>query len=168
MITFMVSSDYSVTAGILDRYRLLQQMNEAVHIINSITTYELVHEYDNGDIVIALPKNSQAVYKEWMQHITSLQVYFNVMRREWTRRGYNYEREEYDVGDESKVLQPLWTYWSEVHYSHMSRLKQKNPNHYSGLVIPDEYINCSYVWPSKHAQYPYEHPNSIELKYEKV
>ena len=132
--TFVIDSKTEVTARALDDRRLGKQRSEAVIIINVLSGKS--HGW----------KNHPAV-KSWIGHVEALKDYCNIIISEWVRRGKKNNMELYKI-DENPIY-PNWYTNSKIHYSHMARLKQKDPKYYSSLCPPLIYNSYGYIWPCK-------------------
>ncbi len=134
VVTFLISDKFEDTAKILDKLRLGKQITECVQIINVL----------EGRAQLNHPAVSM-----WQGYTDSLKQYYNVMLKEWLSRGYKHKEKEYTIHDDVKA--PEWISNKKVWYSHMSRLVDKDGEHYSELIrlIPEEYRLYGYIWPSK-------------------
>lgn len=134
--TFLISSDFTETARILDSRRLLKQRVEAKQIIDSI-------ELGTGW------KHHPAT-KMWRNHVDALKQYYNCMVKESMRRGY---KNNMSLFEESSltVVYPKWLFNEKIHFSHQARLIAKNSEYYKNLFtsLPDIYNKYGYIWPSK-------------------
>jgi hypothetical protein len=146
--TFMLSSDYKITAKLLDRQRLGKQRVEAKQIIEAIASL-YIHD---GSKWVPNPNPSKWMHhpatRMWLGYATNLMVYFNVITQEWIERGYKNNLLFYT--DNLSYIQPPWTYWKQVHYSHMASLMRKDVQYYHDkLSYPYIYNLHGYVWESK-------------------
>lgn len=141
MQTFLVSSNPSDTAKILDNKRLFKQIVEGNQILDCLLIKETRW------------KNHPAV-KMWKGYERILVVYVGVMIQEWLMRGYSCEKSlntwhKFDKLTERfhQVMCPHW-FSDEFFLAHKSNLIRKKPDHYRpifGLDIPDD---LPYIWPS--------------------
>lgn len=148
--TFMLSSDYRVTAKLLDRKRLGKQRVEAKQIIDALSSMYILQ--GNEWISNPNPKGwiNHPCSKMWMGYVPSLMVYFNIITQEWVDRGYKNNMEFYKLDLPRVEIQPPWTYWKEVHYSHMASLMRKDTRlYYDKLTYPYIYNLYGYLWPNK-------------------
>jgi hypothetical protein len=150
--TFLVHSDYALSARFLDLRRLGKQRLEAHHMIQ---------------VLLGEKKSwiNHPATKAWSNHMISLKHYFNCIVREWIRRGCKNSYALYDLGDESSLsdVAPPWTKSPRIHYSMMAQLQLKDPTFYNVPSLkekipphllqyfesmPSEYLRYGYVWPS--------------------
>lgn len=128
MQTFLPYPDFKASARVLDYRRLGKQRVEAKQILTAL------NDSDYGW------QNHPAV-NMWRGYAEALKVYFNAISQEWIRRGYQHNL-GFFVVDEYEF--PSWLGNEDFHYSHRSKLYQKNPAYYfgwTGIAIVD------YVWP---------------------
>jgi hypothetical protein len=134
VVTFLISSNFSETASVLDDRRLLKQRVEAYQIINAI-------ELGKGWI-------NHPATKMWVGYTDALKEYYNIMVLECIKRGKNNNMELYK--DLVVKKYPKWIYNEKVHNSHKARLIAKDFEYYSTKIsVPDIYHNYGYIWPSK-------------------
>jgi hypothetical protein len=141
--TFYVHANPKITARVLDDRRTAKQRLEARQIINIL----LVLEKDPT----AKPKwyNHPAV-KMWIGYTFALMQYYNIMVKEWIKRGKNNTMELFDLSEIEEIVYPEWTTCEKVHYSHQARLIQKDPAFYTKVFSPpSKYLKLGYIWPSK-------------------
>jgi hypothetical protein len=132
--TFILCDDATVTATYLDNKRLGKQRVEAKQIIDTL-------EGKNSGWI-----NHPAV-RMWQGYVNGLKDYFNKIVAEWVKRGYTNNMELFVI--EGDIIYPSWYFNKKVHYSHMSRLIEKDAEHYSHLSPPVEYLSYGYIWPGK-------------------
>lgn len=128
MQTFLPYSDFVASARVLDYRRLGKQRIEARQILTALSDPE--YGWQNHPAV-----------KMWRGYVEALKAYFNAISREWVERGYQHNLGFFVVEDYEL---PVWLGNEEFHYSHRSKLYQKNPNYYfgwTGIAVVD------YVWP---------------------
>lgn len=140
MQTFLISSNPSETAKILDYRRLGKQRVEVISIANV-----LLNGNDGW--------SHHPATKMWKGYEPYLiKVYLKAMMDEWVNRGYDNTKCQihYDkfltlLGDR-EVKQPHW-FSEEFFTSHKSNLLRKNHDYFSKYFpsIPD---NLPYIWPS--------------------
>lgn len=135
--TFVICQDAATTAYYLDDRRLGKQRVEALQIISTLEGK--TKGYSNHPAV-----------KMWVGHLDALKDYCNKMILEWIRRGKNNTMELFKITNEIKY--PYWYNDNKIHFSHMSRLIQKDANFYCKFNPPKEYLNYGYIWPSKWTQ----------------
>lgn len=135
--TFYIDRNPKITAKILDDKRLGKQRVEAYQII------QVLQGETKGW------KNHPAV-KSWKGYIPALMYYYNIMVREWKRRGKENNMKLYDLSDVKEIRLPYWTSCQKVLDSHKARLIQKEPTYYSSrLETSKESLKYGYIWPSK-------------------
>lgn len=115
---------------LLDRNRLNQQVNEARQIVSAL-------RHGGGW------RNHPAV-RAWRGHEAALQLYHDVMMREWIRRDYVNNRPAFNP-PLSDVVMPSWL-GGEVHSTHRSQLLAKMPEWYGRFGWTEE-AGLPYVWP---------------------
>jgi hypothetical protein len=137
VVTFFIDSNPCVTAQYLDSRRLGKQRVEAKQIITVLEAGELGKGWKNHPATQA-----------WKDYIPALKDYYNAMIDEWITRGYNNTMEKFP--HQKDVIYPEWCSNTRIHYSHMARLIQKDPDFYNPRFNPPkEYHNFGYIWPSK-------------------
>ena len=160
---FIIVPDLQRTAELLDRSRLGKQRLEALQIINCLT------EYDSTGTITRGWKNHPAT-KSWIGFTNHLKVYFNVITREWIKRGYLntmplYEIDEtpyhivqcgfngtsiiFDPNQFNSYSFPFWVSFYPFYMSNQASLCRKDPKHYS-FLLRDElkpFLNHGYFWP---------------------
>jgi hypothetical protein len=161
---FIIKPDLLETAKILDDKRLGKQRVEAKQLI------DILEELDATGIITKKGWVKHPALKSWIGYTNHLKVYFNIIVREWIRRGFNntmllYQIDEspYNVVpcffngrtayyDNSKFNQysfPFWVSFPPFYMSHQASLCRKNPKHYKGLLRDElfEFLNNGYLWP---------------------
>ena len=133
MQTFLPYPSFIESAKCLDYRRLGKQRVECKQILTALS----------GGTAW---KNHPAVLM-WKDHIAALQVYANVIIKEWIDRGYKNNMPYYSP-DIFKIECPPWFGIPEFHASHRSNLLRKDPEYYGqfGWTEPD---NLEYYWPTK-------------------
>jgi len=140
MQTFLISSEPSETARILDNKRLFKQIVEGNQILGCL----LVEENRW--------KNHPAV-KMWKGYEHFLCKYVAVMINEWTEKGYDCSKslinlkKHYELCKSLEYKIPHW-FSDEFFLAHKSNLIRKKPEWYRpifGLDIPDD---LPYIWPN--------------------
>lgn len=131
MQTFLPYPDFEKTAKCLDSKRLGKQRVEARQIIKNLTG-ERDRWYGHPAVQM------------WKGYVEALKSYFNVISKEWKRRGYEHNLGYYEVG---KVKYPPWLGNKEFHRSHRSNLLRKKPEFYEKYdwKVPKD---LDYVWPN--------------------
>lgn len=129
MQTFVPFPNVHQCARVLDRQRLGKQRLEARHIVNVLEGR--AHGWERTSVV-----------RMWRGYEDALKTYYNAICHEWERRGYRHNMGYYDVP--AVVQFPPWWGDDTVHYSHRSKLYQKDPRYYFGWtgIAP-----VGYVWP---------------------
>lgn len=137
MQTFLPYPNFTVSAMHLDRARLGKQRVEALQISRSL------HGITNGW------SNHPAV-RMWRGFERALDLYRDVMIREWIRRGYqnNMVIVFEDLSDLSSVTMPTWLGDERLHSSHRSRLLLKDPDWYNQWGWTEE-PGAEYHWPEE-------------------
>jgi len=131
MQTFLPAPNFACSAMVLDRQRLGKQRLECVQILNAIR---------NGGGW----RNHPAV-RMWRGHEAALQLYHDVMVREWERRGYVNNMPQFLPPPETIVM-PSWLGREDFHASHRAALLLKDPRHYAQFGWTETPANA-YVWP---------------------
>ena len=135
--TFLISSDFSSSAKILDNKRLFKQCVEAKQIINILVD---VTESKTGF-------KSHPAVKQWTGYVNSLKDYYNCHLKEVFARGHwKTQMQLYEIN--GPIEHPWFVSCQQFHYSHMASLKRKNPEYYSFLSYPEKYNQHGYLWPS--------------------
>lgn len=136
--TFLTSSDFTISAKLLDNKRLFKQCVEAKQIVELLTDDSI--ESKKGFI------NHPAVI-QWKNHVPALKHYFNCHLEEVFFRGHwKTQMVKYQINEE--IQYPWFVDCQQLHYSHMASLSRKNPDHYAFLTYPKEYMDHGYIWPS--------------------
>jgi hypothetical protein len=150
MQTFLPEADFSQTAKVLDRQRLMKQRVENLQILKSLAGL-----YPSGAW-----SNHPAV-KMWFGHEDWLLLYNEAILKEVFLRGYKDNTHvEFDKVYEENFLgleseKPWWLGDFNLHYTHKGRLFEKNPEHYYFYSeysdFKDENLTCcsecNYYWP---------------------
>ena len=135
--TFLIASDFNVSAKLLDNKRLFKQCVEAKQIINILTD---INQTKKGF-------KSHPAVKQWTGYTNSLKNYYNCHLKEVLSRGHwKTQMQYYDIN--GLIENPWFVSCSQFLYSHMASLYRKNPEYYSFLVFPSEYREHGYMWPS--------------------
>jgi hypothetical protein len=124
----------------LDYKRLGKQRVEAKQILNILLGRAKPSK--NGKI----PWSNHPAVLMWMGYEECLKIYHNIMIAEWIRRGYNNTMQLETPS--SDVEYPQWMGDNRLHFSHRSRLLQKDREYYSRFdweVSED----LEYFWPTK-------------------
>jgi hypothetical protein len=134
MMTFLPFADFKKSAKFLDYKRLGKQRIEAFQILKV-----LINESKGY-------ANHPAI-NMWRGYSEMLKLYFNVIVKEWIKRGYVNNYELFSV-DESKLVDPWWLGNEDFHRAMRSRLIEKFPEFYLPLFPDDKGFNDSkYWWP---------------------
>lgn len=133
MQTFLPYADFQKTAEVLDYRRLGKQRSEAHQILKTIETKKgWIHH---------------PAVKMWIGYEEMLKLYFNVIVKEWIKRGYVNNYLLFEI-DESKLISPWWMGDENFHRSMRSRLIEKNEIFYLPKFPKDKSFNGSkYLWP---------------------
>ncbi len=139
VVIFLISSDFTETASVLDDRRLGKQRVEGMQIINSLESKGEKGWYNHP------------ATRSWLGYTNCLKRYVNTIIEEWVQRGYENKMEYYDI-DEDNHDEPPWFGCEKVYYSHQARLLQKDPVFYKDKFpsLPEEYSNYGYIWPYKY------------------
>ncbi|CAH6418881.1 Hypothetical protein POVN_LOCUS605 [uncultured virus] len=135
--TFLVASDFSVSAAWLDNTRLWKQVLEAYQILAVLTGSS-----DGW-------RNHPAV-KMWEGYAPALKAYINAHIDEWARRGKNNNtKPKLEVNE--KVVYPWWMQTEAIYHSHRANLLRKDPTYYAALLphTDEAYLGKGYFWPAK-------------------
>lgn len=130
--TFLPYPDFEKTAKCLDWRRLGKQRVEARQIIENLE--------GNKDRWYTHP-----AVQMWKGYVSALKLYFNVISREWERRGYKHTMGYYDVNPEN-VEDPPWLGNETFHRTHRSNLLRKDPEYYAKYDW-DVSKDLDYLWP---------------------
>ncbi len=137
--TFLIGT-FEYTASSLDIQRLFKQAVEAKQII--ITIQEKLDKPDTKRGY----RNHPAVIM-WTPFISALKLYYNtILRRVYLHPKFRISRLTLYQIDEDNIEMPWFMSFEPLIYSHRARLYQKNPNYYSFLEFPDEYLDIGYIW----------------------
>jgi len=144
MQTFLPYEDFDVTAECLDYKRLGKQRVEAKQILNILL--ELSHTNRNGNV----PWSNHPAVLMWAGYEEALKIYHNSMIAEWIKRGY--KNTMILLAPVGEVYYPPWLGDTRFHFSHRSKLLQKNYGYYSrfGWNVEE---NIDYFWPTKEGYY---------------
>jgi hypothetical protein len=132
MQTFLPYPSFKETAKCLDYKRLGKQRVEAKQII------EILEGKSSGW------KNHPAVLM-WKGYIPCLKHYFNIISKEWEKRGYKHNIGYYEINQ--PIIYPIWFGYTPFHDSHKSNLIRKFPEHYNQYFYIEN--NLPYYWPVK-------------------
>jgi hypothetical protein len=138
MQTFLPYSDFSKSAGVLDRARLGKQRVETWQIYLALTNPEYGW------------KNHPAT-KMWRGYVGALLEYGQVICQEWISRGYkdtllNKFQNAKTSGNVFSLEMPFWLGDVAFHASHRANLLRKFPEHYNKFNWTDS-PTLPYVWP---------------------
>jgi hypothetical protein len=162
---FIIVPDIYKTASLLDQKRLCKQRLEARQIIN------ILESYDKTGIFLKAWSSHPAT-RTWIGYTNHLKVYFNIICREWIKRGFKQTMELYNIDespynivpinfdgrsisfDQSMVNQysfPIWISFYPFYMSHQASLCRKDPKFYKFLLREEikPFLNNGYLWPSK-------------------
>lgn len=136
--TFLPYANFSESASALDVKRLGKQRLEAKQIINLLEKTTEKKGY----------KNHPAV-KMWKDNVDALKLYYNIIVKEWIKRGYKNTMQLYELHtDEDNISMPWWLNNQDFHYAHQASLLRKNENYYRDKFnLPKEYLEKGYIWP---------------------
>lgn len=151
--TFVISGNPKDTARVLDNKRLNSQRREAKVIIDSLKNKK------DPRVVGRKNQTRQSIFRMWEGHRHALKYYFNLMRKEWIRRGYKCEIQPFNINKE-KVIWPWWVSCRAVHASHKHSLLYKEFDHYTPWFKERDsefrmskyekaFKGYGYVWPTK-------------------
>ena len=128
MQTFIPFPDIKKSAAVLDYRRLGKQRVEVLQLLQT----------KEGEAWFNHP-----AARMWRNYKSSLSYYGNVICDEWLRRGYKDTcKKKINLIQLPEWIEPHW--WnSEIHISHQSNLKRKNPLIYD-FDVPN---NLPYYWP---------------------
>jgi len=133
MQTFLPHPNFAVSAMVLDRQRLGKQRLECVQILRAMK---------NGGGWSKHPAVTM-----WRGSERALQLYHDVVVREWVARGYKNSMELF-CPDSAKIKLPWWLGDDEFHSSHRAALLLKNPDYYGQFGWSETPQNC-YIWPGE-------------------
>lgn len=160
---FIIVPDIYLTAQMLDRERLCKQRVEAYQIITSLEEFDTTGKITKGWA-------NHPALKSWIGYTNHLKVYFNIIVREWVKRGYEnnmalYPIDEtpynivpcgfengsitYDATKFNAYSFPFWISFYPFYMSHQASLCRKNPKYYK-FLLRDElkpFLNNGYLWP---------------------
>ena len=133
MQTFLPYPDFAESAKCLDYRRLGKQRVEAKQLLNILLNRTAKSGWRNHPACLM-----------WKGFEPALMLYFNIMRDEWIRRGYNNTMQPEAPGE--TITMPPWMGLATFHASHRSNLLRKDPIHYGkfGWTEPN---NLEYYWP---------------------
>lgn len=131
--TFLPYPNFVVSAMHLDYRRLGKQRVEARQILRAIS--------------VGGAWSNHPAATMWRGCETALEVYGDVMIREWMRRGYNNSMPIlWDVIPDCRM--PSWLGDPEFHATHRSRLLLKDPVWYGQFGWTEE-PGREYIWPGE-------------------
>lgn len=138
VVTFLPYANFSQSASVLDMKRLGKQRLEARQIIRILEGTTTTRGYRNHPAV-----------KMWKGYVEALKLYYNVIVKEWIKRGYKNTMELYEVNTNiSEIQMPWWMNNKDFHYAHQASLMRKNETYYHDkFQIPKEYLEKGYIWP---------------------
>ncbi len=136
--TFIPYSDFDECAKVLDNKRLGKQRVEAKQIIDIITGKSKGKGWVN-----------HVVTKMWRGHEKALMLYYNAIVQEWIKRGFKNNMMLFEV--KGRVVKPWFITNRSIRLSHQASLIRKYKEYYSHIFkdVPEEYLQYSYIWPSK-------------------
>ena len=130
MQTFLPYPSFEQSARVLDRQRLGKQRVEAKQIIDTLEGRSFGWSH-------------HPAVRMWIGYVDALKLYFNVVSREWEKRGYKHNLSYYKLPD--SIVFPPWLGNEVFHYAHRASLYRKNPIYYFGWTGID--AKTPYVWP---------------------
>jgi len=141
MQTFLPYPDFKKSAECLDYRRLGKQRVEAKQII------ELLERELLGEDISKVPWGNHPVVKMWKCYYWTLKVYYNIIVKEWIKRGYKNNMPLYEFPfDKNTILDfPPWFGTKTFHDSHKSNLLRKDPEYYTQFDW-DVKDNLPYLW----------------------
>jgi hypothetical protein len=133
MQTFLQEPLFGVTASQLDYRRLGKQRVEAMQIYNILAGNAKSNAWRTHPAVLM-----------WKTYENALAHYYNCIRHEWIKRGYNNTMPQLLI--EGDIVFPKWLGYKPFHDSHKSNLLRKFPEYYKQFNwgVPD---NLPYIWP---------------------
>lgn len=131
MQTFLPVPNLAISAMLLDQRRLNQQINECRQILSAIA---------NGGGWRRHP-----AVRMWREAPMALRLYHDCCVREWVRRGYVNNRQEF-LPPLADITMPSWLGRGDFHASHRSQLLAKDPEWYGRYGWTEE-PGRDYVWP---------------------
>lgn len=132
MQTFLPLADFRMSARVLDYRRLGKQRVEALQILNALRS--------GGGW------SSHPASVMWRGCEAALEVYHDVMVREWVARGYKNTMTLFNRPMDAWSRVPWWFGDDAFHASHRSNLLRKNPEFYQWFRW-SEGPDLPYVWP---------------------
>jgi len=140
VITFLIGS-FDYTSVSLDNSRLMKQAVEAKQIIDTI-----IDKMNNPNTKRGF--RNHPIVLMWTNYLDALKLYYNtILRRLHCIKKFNIKKLSLITDfDEDNVEMPWFMDFKPLIYSHRARLYQKNPNYYSFLEFPDEYLDIGYIW----------------------
>jgi len=141
--TFLIGS-FEYTSVSLDLQRLFKQAVEAKQIIITIEEKQRNPDTKRGY------RNHPAVIM-WMPFLNALKLYFNtILRRVFLHNKFRITKLElYNLPPIDEIEMPWFLDYKPLIYSHRAKLYLKNPEYYSFLDFPDEYLDIGYIWVGK-------------------
>jgi hypothetical protein len=135
MQTFLPVPSFAGSAQSLDRQRLGKQRVEVLQILNALAGQ-------------SKGWTNHPATRMWRGHERALIRYGLAVCDEWIKRGYNDSCRDKILAHEQTYRHqsadmPPWMGDDNLHRSHQSNLKRKNPDHYA-FPVPDD---LPYVWP---------------------
>lgn len=172
MNTFLPYPDYQRSAQVLDYRRLGKQRVEPKQVLAALRQGPKIlyspsskiflwksnpspDHVDLGLVVVrSTPWYNHPCTRMWAGHERSLCEYALAMIREWKRRGYCDNLEQWFqverwLWSEQSVVYPWWLGCEDIHSSHRARLLYKDPTWYGqwGWTETPRTDEEGYVWP---------------------
>lgn len=160
---FVIVPDIYKTAELLDNKRLGKQRVEAKQIIDILENYDNTRTFAKG-------WSNHPATKSWIGFTNHLKVYYNIICREWIKRGFTQNMSLYSIDeslfniipttfdgisinfDKTLINQysfPVWFSFYPFYMSHQAALCRKDPLHYK-FLLRDEikpFLELGYLWP---------------------
>jgi hypothetical protein len=134
MQTFMPYPNFESTARCLDYRRCGKQRLEAKQIIEIIS----------GEAKSNAWKNHPAIGL-WKKNLLALKLYYDIIVKEWIRRGYKNTMPLYGIEMSSKINFPEWYGDDDFHGRHRAALLFKNYEFYEKFGWVEE-PKIDYRW----------------------
>jgi hypothetical protein len=135
MQTFLPYPSFKQSAEALDYKRLGKQRVEAKQIYDILTERTKTMAWIHHPALLM-----------WKRYEDALALYYNCIRQEWIRRGFNNTMPELDVYP--TINFPCWLGNDRFHASHKGNLLRKDPVFY-GKYGWTESPDLPYIWPTK-------------------
>ncbi len=138
--TFIPYSNVKKIAKVLDNKRLGKQRVEAKQILT------IIEKIKSRKSTAKLAWRNHPAVLMWFNYTDALKYYYDTIVKEWINRGYVNNMPLYNI---QKVEMPWFVKNKHINHSHQASLMRKEPKHYTMFNPPKQFMEYSYIWPSK-------------------